>query len=138
MTTETSFAPDSATGRPHGVQRPPMDASSSRSATSTGQRIRRFVRTPKGTLLLVFAALLGVAGSATGWPLVGPHVLAAVAGACLVELAVVGLVARRLAWPSSALLSGLIVAFVLGPDTAPAVTLLVAGLATAPKHLVRT
>ena len=138
MTTETSFARDSAPVRPHGGQRPTSDGSSSRSASSTGQRIRRFVRTPKGTLILVFAALLGVAGSATGWPLVGPHVLAAVAGACLFELAIVGLVARRLAWPSSAVLSGLIVAFVLGPDTSPGVTVLVAGLATASKHLVRT
>ncbi len=57
------------------------------------ERARRFVRTPKGTLLLVFAVLLGVAGTATGWPLVLPHVLAAVAGACLVEVLV------RRGWP---------------------------------------
>jgi enediyne biosynthesis protein E5 len=100
--------------------------------------VRRFVRTPKGTLLLVFAVLLGVAGTATGWSLVAPHVLAAVLGATLVEVAIVGLVARRLAWPSSALLSGLIVAFILGPDTAPWVTLFVGGLATATKHLLKT
>ena len=102
------------------------------------ERARRFVRTPKGTLLLVFAVLLGVAGTATGWPLVLPHVLAAVAGACLVEVLVVGVVGRRLAWPSSALLSGLIVAFILGPETAHWVTLCVAMVATASKHLLKT
>jgi Na+-transporting NADH:ubiquinone oxidoreductase subunit NqrB len=102
------------------------------------ERARRFVRTPKGTLLLVFAVLLGVAGTATGWPVVGPHVLAAVAGACLAEVAIVGVVRRRLAWPISALLSSLIVAFVLGPDTARFVTLLVAMLATVSKHLLKT
>jgi len=47
-------------------------------------------------------------------------------------------VGRRLAWPSSALLSGLIVAFVLGPETAHWVTLCVAMLATASKHLLKT
>jgi len=102
------------------------------------ERARRFVRTPKGTLLVVFAALLGVAGSTSGWSLVGPHVLAAVIGACLAEVAIVGVVTRRLAWPSSALLSGLIVAFILGPETSPWVTLFVGGLATASKHLLRT
>jgi len=102
------------------------------------ERARRFVRTPKGTLLLVFAVLLGVAGTASGWPLVLPHVLAAVAGACLAEVTLVGLFSRRLAWPSSALLSGLIVAFVLGPDTAHWITLLVGVLATASKYLLKT
>ena len=63
------------------------------------ERARRFVRTPKGTLLLVFAVLLSVAGTASGWPLVLPHVLAAVAGACLAEVTLVGLFSRRLAWP---------------------------------------
>src|SRR5260370_5824130 len=102
------------------------------------ERARRFVRTPKGTLLLVFAILLGVAGTAPGWPLVLPHVLAAIAGACLAEIILVGIFSRRLAWRSSALLSGLIVAFVLGPDTAPWVTLFVGILATASKHLLKT
>ncbi len=102
------------------------------------ERVRRFVRTPKGTLLLVFAALMGVAGTATGWQLVLPHLLAAVLGACLAEVVFVGVFSRRLAWPSSALLSGLIVAFVLGPETAHWVTLLVGGLATASKHLLKT
>lgn len=101
-------------------------------------RMRRFVRTPKGTLLLVFGVLLGVAGTATGWPLVVPHVLVAVAGACLADLAIGAAFNRRLAWPSSALLSGLIVAFILGPDTSPWVTFLVTSLASASKYLLKT
>ncbi len=105
---------------------------------SLAERARRFVRTPKGTLLVVFAVLLGVAGTATGWPIVLPHVLAAIVGACLTEVALVRVFSRRLAWPSSALLSGLIVAFVLGPATAHWVTLCVAMLATASKHVLKT
>jgi Na+-translocating ferredoxin:NAD+ oxidoreductase RnfD subunit len=105
---------------------------------SMTDRVRRLVRTPKGTLLLIFALLLGVAATATGWPVVLPHVLAAVAGACLAEVAFVAVLSRRLAWPSSALLSGLIVAFILGPDTAHVVTLFVGVLATASKHLLTT
>lgn len=108
------------------------------SERSIAERLRRFGRTPKGGLLLVFAALLAVAGTATGWPVVAPHVVAAVAGACLAEVLFVGLSSRRLAWPSSALLSGLIVAFVLGPDTAYPVTFLVAAVATASKYVFKT
>src|SRR5712692_5438885 len=101
--------PDSRRARGKGVITQPTLRTKTNPASIT-DRVRRFVRTPKGTLLLVFAVLLAVAGTATGWPVVLPHVLAAVAGACLAEVALVSLITRRLAWPSSALLSGLIVA----------------------------
>jgi enediyne biosynthesis protein E5 len=100
--------------------------------------IRRFVRTPKGSLSLVFGALLATAGTDMGWATVLPHVLAAVAGACGVELLATVFMSRRLSWPTSALLSGTIVAFVLAPETPLAVTMWVAGLATASKYLLRT
>jgi Na+-transporting NADH:ubiquinone oxidoreductase subunit NqrB len=100
--------------------------------------IRRFLKTPKGTLSAVFAALLAVAGTATGWSVVLPHVMAALAGACGVEL-LWGLIAdRKLRWPSSALLSGTIVAFVLAPQSPLAVTLWIASLATISKYILRT
>ena len=96
-------------------------------------RLARYLRSPKGSLTLVFLPLLYVAGASVGWPLVIPHVLAALAGACLLDV-VINLVARRgLIWPSSALLSGLIVAFVLGPIEPHAVTFGVAALATSPR-----
>jgi Na+-translocating ferredoxin:NAD+ oxidoreductase RnfD subunit len=102
---------------------------------SINERVWRFLRTPKGTLLGVFLGLLSVMGSFPGWWTVVPHVVAAIVGACAVELSATW---RRKVWPSSALLSGLIVAFVLGPETAWWVTLCVGALATASKYLLRT
>jgi Na+-translocating ferredoxin:NAD+ oxidoreductase RnfD subunit len=113
----------------------PLGAARSRSAQ---QRLTRFLRSPKGTLTLVFLPLLYVAGASVGWPLVIPHLLAALAGACLLDV-LINLIARRgLIWPSSALISGLIVAFVLGPIEPHAITFAVAALATLSKHLLKT
>src|SRR5205807_1009243 len=86
----------------------------------------------------VFAVLLAVAGTATGWPQALPHVLAAILGACGVELMASTVVNKKLTWPTSALLSGAIVAFVLAPETPPVETVWIAGLATASKYLLRT
>jgi Na+-translocating ferredoxin:NAD+ oxidoreductase RnfD subunit len=115
-----------------------MSARHGVSAPSPLTQARRFLRTPKAWLLAVFAPLLFLAGRAEGWPAVWPHVVLAVAGACIVELLV--LEWRHQPWrlPTSALLSGLIVAFVLGPETPRLVTLAVGALATVSKHLVAT
>jgi Na+-translocating ferredoxin:NAD+ oxidoreductase RnfD subunit len=102
------------------------------------QRFARILRTPKSSLTLVFLPLLLVGGASTGWPLVIPHVLAALAGACLLDLLITGIGRHRLIWPSSALLSGLIVAFVLGPLEPHWVTFTVAALATVSKHIITT
>jgi enediyne biosynthesis protein E5 len=104
--------------------------------TRMQQRFARILRTPKSSLTLVFLPLLLLSGASTGWPLVIPHVLAALAGACLLEFLIVGIGRRRLIWPSSALLSGLIVAFVLGPLEPHWVTFTVAALATVSKHVI--
>ncbi|HLZ27123.1 MAG TPA: RnfABCDGE type electron transport complex subunit D [Chloroflexota bacterium] len=98
------------------------------------QRLRQFARTPKGWLLAFFLVLLGL-GSGIGWSVVLPHVVAAVLGASLTELAVDRFGGRPLTWPSSALLSGLIVGFVLDPFTALPVTAAVGVLATLSKYL---
>jgi Na+-translocating ferredoxin:NAD+ oxidoreductase RnfD subunit len=105
---------------------------------SPGRRVRRWLRTPKASLLLVFVPLLLLGGAATGWPVVVPHVLAALAGAVLVDLALGRALRRRWSWPSSALLSGLIVAFVLGPLEPHWITFAVGALATGSKYLLRT
>jgi Na+-translocating ferredoxin:NAD+ oxidoreductase RnfD subunit len=101
-------------------------------------RARQFLRTPKGTLLAIFLGLFGLGASAIGWSVAVPHMLAAVLGATLAELAVGRLDRRPFAWPSSAILSGMIVGFVLGPTTPHAVTAAVAVLATLGKHLLAT
>jgi Na+-translocating ferredoxin:NAD+ oxidoreductase RnfD subunit len=106
--------------------------------TSLTLDVQRFLRTPKGALFPVFVVLLALAGPVVGWSLVLPHVLAAVAGACLMELLIVRFDGGRLGWPSSALLSGLIVAFVLGPETHWAVTACLGVVATISKHLMTT
>src|SRR5947207_1493526 len=100
--------------------------------------MKRFLRTPRGTLIAVFAILLAVAGSAMGWPQVLPHVLAAILGACGVELMASAVVDKKLTWPTSALLSGAIVTFVLAPETPLVETVWIAGLATTSKYLLRT
>jgi len=100
--------------------------------------MRNFLRTPKGTLTAIFGVLLLVAGTATGWASVGPHLAAAIVGACGVEVLASLLANRRVTWPTSALLSGAIVAFVLAPQTPLAVTLWIAGAATASKYTLRT
>jgi Na+-translocating ferredoxin:NAD+ oxidoreductase RnfD subunit len=98
----------------------------------------RFLRTAKGALLAVFVGLFAVGATAVGWPIAVPHMLAAVLGAGLTELAVARLDRRQVGWPSSAILSGMIVGFVLGPATPWAVTAAVGILATLSKHLFAT
>ncbi len=101
-------------------------------------RLRQSLRTPKGALLAIFVGLFALGGSAVGWSLAAPHVLVAVLGASLTELAVRRFDRRPLAFPSSAILSGAIVAFVLGAETPHAVTAAVGMLATFSKHLLAT
>jgi len=100
--------------------------------------MKKFLRTPKGTLTAIFAVLVMMAGTATGWSLVAPHLLVAILGACGVELLASVLTGKKLSWPTSALLSGAIVAIILTPDTPLIQTLWIAGLASASKYLVAT
>jgi Na+-translocating ferredoxin:NAD+ oxidoreductase RnfD subunit len=102
------------------------------------EKLTQFLRTPKGLLTLLFLPLLALGGSAAGWPIVLPHVAAAVTGACLADVLLAGMARRVWRWPSSALLSGLIVAFVLEPRTLPAATVAIGALASVSKYLFRT
>jgi Na+-translocating ferredoxin:NAD+ oxidoreductase RnfD subunit len=101
-------------------------------------RASKFLRTAKGTLLVIFGALFALAATAVGWQAAVPHMLAAILGASLTELAMARVQRRPLAWPSSAILSGMIVGFVLGPETPHAATAAVGILATLGKHLLST
>jgi len=100
--------------------------------------MKKFLRTPKGTLTAVFAVLLAIVGTATGWAVVAPHLLVAIVGACGVEVLASMLTGKKLTWPSGALLSGAIVAMILAPETPMIETLWVAGLVTASKYLLTT
>ena len=80
-------------------------------------RTSRFFRTPKGLVLVVLLLLTAVAGAREGWA-----VLTAVAVATLPVMAIDVLILYRLkgrwAFPSGALLTGLIVAMILNPHSA--------------------
>lgn len=104
---------------------------------STRKRLRTFLRTPKGTLLWVLLVLGFLASLDT------PHqtvvvTLTAVSTAMLVDLGFEVTVRDRWAFPSGAILTGLILALVLAPTTSVAVTVLTAMLAIVLKHVVRT
>jgi Na+-translocating ferredoxin:NAD+ oxidoreductase RnfD subunit len=105
---------------------------------SSNNPVRKFLRTPKGTLTAVFGGLLLVSGTATGWSAVLPHLLAALVAACGVELLAGAIANKKLTWPTSALLSGAIVAFILAPETPIVQTIWVAGAASASKYLLTT
>jgi enediyne biosynthesis protein E5 len=97
-----------------------------------------FLRTPKGQVLLVFFILLAIAAPAEGgWALL-PHVLSAVVAACAVDVLYTYWETRRWIAPTGALLSGLIVAMILGAQEPWLVTAWVAGFAVVSKHVFRT
>lgn len=100
--------------------------------------LRHFLRTPKGTLLAIFLGLFAIAAPTAGWSVALSHMLAAVLGATGTEVAISLLDRRSSRFPSSAILSGMIVGFVLSPVTPPAITAAVGILATLGKHLFAT
>ena len=99
--------------------------------------LRRFLRTPKGYLLLAFVSLLPVSVLAAGWRLATPHVTIAVLVACLTEVVLVWAIYDASVTPTSALLSGLIIAFILAPNTPWPITAWTAAFAIFSKHLLR-
>lgn len=100
-------------------------------------QLARFGRTPKGVLLLVFVALLAPAAAAAGSASLA-HVAWAAAGAIVVDLAAGRVGGKPLRWPSSALLSGVIVAFVLGVETPGLVAAAVGALASSTKYVFQS
>ena len=95
-----------------------------------------FFRTPKGQLLCIFAVLLALAAPFDGGLAVLPHLLVAGLAACAVDLLYTFWETRRWIVPTSALLSGLIVAFILGPHEPWITVAWVAGFASISKHVV--
>jgi Na+-translocating ferredoxin:NAD+ oxidoreductase RnfD subunit len=100
--------------------------------------VRRFVRSPKGTLLIVLALLVGVAASYLGLSHVLPSLVGAILTAALVDVAIVRWTRGIWFFPSGAILSGLIVALVLSPDEPFYVPVVTAGVAVGSKYLFRT
>ncbi|MBI4494521.1 MAG: RnfABCDGE type electron transport complex subunit D [Chloroflexi bacterium] len=103
------------------------------------RRTTLFLRTPKGQVLVVFLALLAIAGPAEGSrATLALHVLGAVLAACLVDLPFMRAETRRWQVPTSALLTGLIVAMILAPGAPWYVGMLASSAGILGKQLIRT
>ena len=96
----------------------------------------RFLRTPKGLALVVLAILLAVAG-AGHVRLVAPGVFAAMVTAMVVDAPILRILKKRWAFPSGALLTGLIVAMVLSPYQRWYIAAATAAVGVVSKYLVR-
>jgi Na+-translocating ferredoxin:NAD+ oxidoreductase RnfD subunit len=96
----------------------------------------RFLRTPKGLALIVLVILLVVAGAGHA-ALVAPGVVAAVAAAMVVDAPILRILKKRWAFPSGALLTGLIVAMVLSPYQKWYIAAATAAVGVVSKYLVR-
>lgn len=100
--------------------------------------VGRFFRTPKGQLLAIFAVLLGIAAPSAGGLGLWQNVLAAVLPACLIDGIWLSVEARRPRFPISALLTALIVVFILSTDESWLVVAWTSSFAVLGKHIVRT
>jgi Na+-translocating ferredoxin:NAD+ oxidoreductase RnfD subunit len=110
------------------------------SAPNPGQlsRVRRLWFTPKGQLLVVFGLLLAVAAPAAGGLALLPNLAAAVLIACTIDVLWQLAETRRLLRPTSALLSALIVFFILSPNESWLVVGWTSAFAVIAKRVVRT
>ena len=70
-------------------------------------------RAPKAQLLLIFAMLFAIAGPSAGGPGLARNLAAAIVPACVIDAVWMSVTARRFRVPTSALLSAIIVFFVL-------------------------
>jgi Na+-translocating ferredoxin:NAD+ oxidoreductase RnfD subunit len=101
------------------------------------RRLRRFLRSPKGFLLVALLALSVVAAPRAGITDAAQILVAATLGATAMELICVRLESGAWRFPSSALLSGLIVGLVLSAQEPWYVAAAAGILATDAKHLLR-
>ncbi len=98
----------------------------------------RSLRTPKAQLLVIFAGLLLVAAPPAGGLGLLPNLLAAVVPAVLIDGVWMGVESRRARMPTSALLSGLIIFFILSTNESLMVVAWTSCFAILAKRIVRT
>jgi Na+-translocating ferredoxin:NAD+ oxidoreductase RnfD subunit len=98
----------------------------------------RFVKTPKGLLLVLLVAMTSVALLSQPFDDAAPAVLSAMAVAAALDVAIVWLLQGTLGFPDGALLTGLIVGVILQPQEASLVVVAVAAIAIISKHALRT
>lgn len=100
--------------------------------------VRKFLRTPKGIVLLLFTGMAVLAFTRVSPTLGLRPLLTAVAAAVIVDMAVAKLGRDEWIFPSGAILSGMIVGFILSPEEPWIVPIATATLAMTTKHLFRT
>jgi len=105
---------------------------------TTGSAARRFFRTPKGLLIIVFAILVAVAAPSEGIKLVIPGLTSAIIVAALIDVLVLRRLRNSWEFPSGAVLTGLIVAMILTPREPWYVAACTSVAAIVSKYFLRT
>ncbi|HEV7662040.1 MAG TPA: RnfABCDGE type electron transport complex subunit D [Chloroflexota bacterium] len=98
----------------------------------------RSLRTPKGQLLIIFGLTLAIVMPQSGGLGLLPNLLAAVLTGCAIDAVWMFVEARRWRWPVSALLSGLIVFFILSTNESWMVVAWTSAFAILSKRILRT
>jgi Na+-translocating ferredoxin:NAD+ oxidoreductase RnfD subunit len=99
--------------------------------------LRRFLKTPKGVLLLLLVGLAVVGSWHEGWGQVLPDLAAACLVAAALDVAILRMRKGRWVFPSGALLSALIVAMILSPDEPWFVAATTSAVAVTSKYVFR-
>lgn len=99
--------------------------------------MRRFFRTPKGLLTIVFAILLAWAVPAEGAARVLPGLLGAIVVSMLVDAVILRIRGGAWEFPSGALLTGAIVAMVLSPQEPWHITTITSVMGVVSKYVFR-
>jgi Na+-translocating ferredoxin:NAD+ oxidoreductase RnfD subunit len=105
---------------------------------SASARARRFFKTPKGLLLVVFAVLVALAAPHEDLHVVAPGLLSAVLAAGTLDAAILRTRHTRWHFPSGAVVTALIVVMVLSAQTPWYVATITSVLAILSKYLLRT
>lgn len=100
--------------------------------------VRRYVRSPKGTVLLLFLGLFALAAPAVGLRDAALVVLVPSLTAAAMDLALLRYIRGTWSIPTAAVLTGMIIGFVLAPEAPLPVAVATAAIAIAGKHLLRT
>ena len=100
--------------------------------------VARFVKTPKAQLLVSFAILLAIAAPSGGGTSLATNLVAAIVPACLIDGVWISIAARRVRFPMSALLSAMIVFFILSSRESWLVVAWTSSFAIISKRVVRT
>jgi Na+-translocating ferredoxin:NAD+ oxidoreductase RnfD subunit len=100
--------------------------------------VLRFLKTPKGLLLVLLTIMTVVALASQPFDDAAPEVLSAMAVAASLDMTIFWVMQNKVEFPSGALLTGLIVGVILRPQEPSLVVLAVAVIAIISKHVLRT